>query len=100
MVRRALGFLLFRLADIVKPYPANRLEGLHGGFGIMADDAMAGGLLEYRAPTGGRGGSHDALDVMKAWIFAVGSEMLTPFGVDTNSLAITERLNESAATSA
>ncbi len=30
---------------------------------------------------------------MKAWIFAVGSEMLTPFRVDTNSLFITERLN-------
>jgi nicotinamide-nucleotide amidase len=30
---------------------------------------------------------------MKAWIVAVGSEMLTPFRVDTNSLAITERLN-------
>lgn len=37
-----LGFLLFRLMDIVKPYPANRLEALHGGLGIMADDAMAG----------------------------------------------------------
>lgn len=36
------GFLLFRLMDIVKPYPANRLEALHGGLGIMADDAMAG----------------------------------------------------------
>ena len=30
---------------------------------------------------------------MKAWIIAVGSELLTPFRVDTNSLAITERLN-------
>ena len=30
---------------------------------------------------------------MKAWIVAVGSEMLTPFRVDTNSLSITERLN-------
>src|SRR3954453_16169439 len=30
---------------------------------------------------------------MKACIVAVGSEMLTPFRVDTNSLAITERLN-------
>src|SRR2546428_634786 len=30
---------------------------------------------------------------MKACIFAVGSEMLTPFRVDTNSLVITERLN-------
>lgn len=36
-----VGFLLFRVADIIKPYPANRLEALHGGFGIMADDAMA-----------------------------------------------------------
>jgi phosphatidylglycerophosphatase A len=36
------GFLLFRVFDIVKPYPANRLEKFHGGFGIMADDAMAG----------------------------------------------------------
>jgi phosphatidylglycerophosphatase A len=37
-----LGFLLFRLFDIVKPYPANRLEHLPGGAGIMADDIMAG----------------------------------------------------------
>lgn len=37
-----VGFLLFRLFDIVKPWPANRLESLHGGLGIMADDVMAG----------------------------------------------------------
>jgi phosphatidylglycerophosphatase A len=37
-----LGFLLFRLSDIVKPYPANKLEALHGGVGVMADDLMAG----------------------------------------------------------
>jgi phosphatidylglycerophosphatase A len=36
-----LGFLLFRASDIVKPFPANRLEELHGGIGVMADDAMA-----------------------------------------------------------
>ncbi len=30
---------------------------------------------------------------MKACILAIGSEMLTPFRVDTNSLKITERLN-------
>jgi phosphatidylglycerophosphatase A len=36
-----VGFLLFRLADVVKPYPANRLESLPGGIGVMADDAMA-----------------------------------------------------------
>jgi phosphatidylglycerophosphatase A len=36
------AFLLFRLLDIVKPPPARQLENLHGGFGIMADDLMAG----------------------------------------------------------
>jgi phosphatidylglycerophosphatase A len=35
------GFLLFRALDIIKPWPANRLEALHGGLGIMADDVMA-----------------------------------------------------------
>jgi phosphatidylglycerophosphatase A len=35
------GFLLFRVMDIVKPPPANWLERLPGGIGIMADDAMA-----------------------------------------------------------
>jgi phosphatidylglycerophosphatase A len=36
------GFVLFRILDVIKPFPANRLETFHGGFGIMADDAMAG----------------------------------------------------------
>jgi phosphatidylglycerophosphatase A len=40
--RGAAGaFLLFRIFDIVKPFPANRLEALHGGVGVMADDGMA-----------------------------------------------------------
>lgn len=37
-----LGFFLFRLFDIVKPPPASQLERLHGGFGIMLDDVVAG----------------------------------------------------------
>jgi phosphatidylglycerophosphatase A len=36
------AFLLFRLFDIWKPYPIRRLEKLPGGWGIMADDWMAG----------------------------------------------------------
>jgi phosphatidylglycerophosphatase A len=36
------GFLLFRLFDIVKPWPARRLENLSGGWGIMLDDVAAG----------------------------------------------------------
>ena len=38
----ALGFLLFRILDVIKPYPAAQFENLHGGLGIMADDAVAG----------------------------------------------------------
>ncbi len=37
-----LGFLLFRVLDILKPYPAAALEHLPGGWGIMADDVAAG----------------------------------------------------------
>ncbi len=35
------GFVLFRIFDVIKPYPAARFEKLHGGLGVMADDAMA-----------------------------------------------------------
>lgn len=38
----ALGFVLFRAFDILKPYPAHRLESLRSGLGIMSDDLMAG----------------------------------------------------------
>jgi phosphatidylglycerophosphatase A len=36
------GFVLFRLFDIWKPYPIKSLEKLPGGWGIMADDWLAG----------------------------------------------------------
>jgi phosphatidylglycerophosphatase A len=35
------AFFLFRVADVVKPFPADRLERLPGGVGVMADDGMA-----------------------------------------------------------
>jgi len=37
-----VSFTLFRFFDIVKPYPARRMERLHGGLGIMCDDLVAG----------------------------------------------------------
>jgi phosphatidylglycerophosphatase A len=37
-----LGFVLFRLFDIWKPAPARQAESLPGGWGIMADDWIAG----------------------------------------------------------
>jgi len=36
------GFILFRVFDIWKPFPARQAESLHGGLGIMADDWVAG----------------------------------------------------------
>ena len=36
------GFLIFRVLDVIKPFPAGRFEHLPSGLGIMADDAMAG----------------------------------------------------------
>ena len=37
-----VSFILFRFFDIVKPYPANRLQDLKGGMGVMCDDLVAG----------------------------------------------------------
>jgi phosphatidylglycerophosphatase A len=39
-----LAFLLFRALDIWKPWPISAAERLHGGLGIVADDAAAGVL--------------------------------------------------------
>jgi len=36
-----LAFFLFRVFDVIKPYPSNRFEQLPGGVGVMADDGMA-----------------------------------------------------------
>jgi phosphatidylglycerophosphatase A len=38
----ALAFLLFRLFDILKPWPISAAERLPGGLGVMADDMLAG----------------------------------------------------------
>ena len=37
-----LGFLIFRILDTLKPYPAGRLQHLRGSVGVMADDLIAG----------------------------------------------------------
>jgi phosphatidylglycerophosphatase A len=47
-----LSFFLFRLFDIWKPGPINKLQDLPGGWGIMLDDVAAGilaGVLTYAA---------------------------------------------------
>lgn len=43
MVNIVLGFLLFRFFDILKPWPISFIDKhIHGGFGIMLDDVIAG----------------------------------------------------------
>lgn len=39
-----LGFILFRIIDITKPWPLSRLEKFEGWIGVVADDAL-GGLI-------------------------------------------------------
>jgi phosphatidylglycerophosphatase A len=36
-----ITFVLFRIFDILKPFPVNKLEDLKGGWGIMLDDLGA-----------------------------------------------------------
>ena len=36
------AFLLFRVFDIWKPFPARQLQEMHGGVGVMLDDLIAG----------------------------------------------------------
>ena len=37
-----LGFVLFRVFDVLKPYPVRQAESLRGGLGIVTDDLLAG----------------------------------------------------------
>jgi phosphatidylglycerophosphatase A len=41
MTGALLGFFVFRVLDVVKPWPSAQFERLHGGLGVMADDGMA-----------------------------------------------------------
>ena len=36
------GFILFRIFDIVKPFPVRRLEDVKEGYGVVLDDVAAG----------------------------------------------------------
>jgi phosphatidylglycerophosphatase A len=45
LVLYAIGFALFRLADIIKPWPIGLADKrIKGGFGVMFDDILAGAL--------------------------------------------------------
>jgi phosphatidylglycerophosphatase A len=42
LISMAIAFIVFRVFDIIKPYPAQELERYHKGWGIMLDDVVAG----------------------------------------------------------
>ena len=45
LVNYAIGFALFRLFDVIKPWPISALDrGVKGGLGVMLDDLLAGAL--------------------------------------------------------
>jgi phosphatidylglycerophosphatase A len=53
----AVAFILFRIFDVWKPFPAHQSQALPGGWGVVADDLIAGGyalvvVLLARALTG------------------------------------------------
>jgi phosphatidylglycerophosphatase A len=37
-----IAFFIFRILDTLKPFPAERIQNLHGSVGIMGDDIIAG----------------------------------------------------------
>ena len=39
-----LAFIIFRILDILKPYPINKFQDFSGSFGIIMDDVLAGVL--------------------------------------------------------
>lgn len=42
ILNMAWVFVIWRIFDIIKPFPARRFEQLKGGLGIMADDIVSG----------------------------------------------------------
>jgi len=47
------GFILFRIFDIIKPYPIRQVERLRRGYGILADDIVAGAFANFLLILGG-----------------------------------------------
>ena len=86
-----LGFLLFRVLDVVNRFRRGSWNGCTAASASWPTMRWrrSTAICSSAAPSISR-----RLVVMRAEIVAVGSEMLTPTHIDTNSLFITERLNE------
>jgi phosphatidylglycerophosphatase A len=42
LMNTIIGFILFRIFDITKPFPIKQSERIKGAYGIVADDVIAG----------------------------------------------------------
>ena len=86
LINVGIGFFLFRLLDILKPYPAGWIDrNLSGGWGIVLDD-VAAGIYANLILAG-----DSSLDV-KAEIITIGNELITGVQVDTNGPYLAQRL--------
>ncbi len=106
------GFVLFRLFDVMKPWPASALDRVKTGLGVVLDDVAAGvyaglraGLPPARAHPPPRlhrrhplvvHGAHAVTEPdpspLHVEILATGDELLTGQIVDTNSVWLMDRL--------
>ncbi len=65
-----VGFVLFRIFDIAKPWPVSWADRkVHGGLGIMLDDILAGGYALLIMTLLLRYGGHLSLEVTAPWLF-------------------------------
>lgn len=48
-----MGFILFRIFDIIKPYPIKKLQNIKGGLGVVIDDFLAGIMANILLVVGG-----------------------------------------------
>ena len=99
-----VGFLVFRVLDVFKPWPAATIRAVarrprcDGGRWDGGTVRQSGDAWSHRDRPGGMAGVNGSANgggrvLTTAAILAVGSELLTPTRLDTNSLFITEQLN-------
>ena len=63
-----IAFFLFRVFDILKPFPIRNMERLPGGLGIMADDLVGGAIVNVIIRLSEWVFYRGGLDVIYSWI--------------------------------
>ena len=95
-----LGFLLFRVADVIKPWPASLIDRrMRNGAGVMLDDLAAAiyaniVLQRDRAPALKVHARKEFPMIQNAVILSTGDEITTGKVVDTNANYLADKLAE------